>query len=210
MARSTLSPPPTTLDTIMYIIGLTGNIATGKTTACNILKALGAQIIDADLLVHRLLAKGHPVYQQVVAAFGAQILRENGEIDRARLGRLVFSSPDSLRRLEAITHPAVDNMVQHEIASSGADVVVIDAVKLLESGISKRCNAVWVVIAAQEQQFERLTRRRGMTDADAWQRLHAQAPQDEKVRQANVVIDNSGSVDETEAQIRHAWAAIPR
>ncbi len=194
----------------MYVIGLTGNIAVGKTTVCNILKALGAQIIDADLLVHRLLAKGHPVYDRVVAAFGAEILNERGEIDRPRLGRVVFSSHDSLRRLEAITHPAVDALVEQEIASATAEVVVIDAVKLLESGISKRCNAVWVIIAPQEQQFARLTRRRGMTEADAWQRIHAQAPQAEKVSQADVVIDNSGSVEDTEAQVRHAWALIPR
>lgn len=194
----------------MYIIGLTGNIATGKTTVCNILTKLGAQIIDADLLVHRLLAKGHPVYDQVVAAFGTEILNESGEIDRPRLGRLVFSSPDVLRVLETITHPAVDTLVEQEIASATADVVVVDAVKLLESGISKRCNAVWVVIAPQEQQFERLTQRRGMTEADAWQRIHAQAPQAEKVRQADVVIDNSGSIVGAEAQVRHAWALIPR
>ena len=193
----------------MYIIGLTGNIATGKTTVCNILTKLGAQIIDADLLVHRLLAKGRLVYHQVVAAFGTEILNESGEIDRPRLGRLVFSSPDALRVLEAITHPAVDTLVEQEIASATAEVVVVDAVKLLESGISKRCNAVWVVIAPQEQQFERLTQRRGMTEADAWQRIHAQAPQAEKVRQADVVIDNSGSVEGTEAQVRHAWALIP-
>jgi dephospho-CoA kinase len=194
----------------MYVIGLTGNIAVGKTTVCNILRTLGAQIIDADLLVRRILAMGHPVHDQVVAAFGAQILTENGEIDRARLGRLVFADPGSLRRLEAITHPAVDVIVQHEIASSQAEVVVVDAVKLLESGIGKRCNAIWVVIASEEQQFERLTRRRGMTEADAWQRIHAQASQAEKVRQADVVIDNSGSVDQTDAQVRHAWALIPR
>lgn len=190
----------------MYLIGLTGNIATGKTTVCNILQKLGAHVIDADTLVHRLLARGQPVYRQVVAAFGPEILAESGEIDRQRLGRIVFGDPQSLHRLEAITHPAVDDMVQQEIASSQAEVVVVDAVKLLESGLSKRCNAVWVVTAPEEQQFERLTRRRGMGEQDARQRLRAQAPQAEKVRQAGVVIDNSGSVDETEAQVRRAWA----
>jgi dephospho-CoA kinase len=192
----------------MYIIGLTGNIATGKTTVCNILRTLGAQIIDADLLVHRLLAKGHPVYEQVVAAFGAQILSESGEIERPRLGRMVFADPKALRRLELITHPAVDVMVEQEIASSTADVVVIDAIKLLESKLRRRCNAIWVVTAPPEQQFERLIKRRGMTAADAWQRINAQSPQADKVRLADVVIDNSGSMDETDAQIRHAWDHI--
>jgi dephospho-CoA kinase len=194
----------------MHIIGLTGNIATGKTTVCNILRTLGAQIIDADLLVHRLLAKGHPVSEQVVAAFGAGILNESGEIDRPSLGRIVFADPQALRRLEAIIHPAVDDMVGQAIASSTADVVVIDAVKLLESKLRPRCNAIWVVTAPAEQQFERLIKRRGMTEADAWQRIKAQAPQDEKVRQADVVIDNSRSVDETEVQVRRAWERIVR
>lgn len=188
----------------MYLIGLTGNIATGKTSVCAILQQLGAQIIDADQLVHRLLRRGQPVYDQVVAAFGHDILA-GGEIDRARLGRIVFADPAALRRLELITHPAVDELVQKEVAASRAPVVVVDAVKLLESGLARRCHAVWVVTAPEQQQFERLTTGRGMTAADAWQRIRAQSPQADKVRQADVVIDNSGTLAETEAQVRRAW-----
>jgi dephospho-CoA kinase len=194
----------------MYIIGLTGNIAVGKTTVCNILKTLGAQIIDADLLVHRLLARGQRVHEQVVAEFGAEIVRPDGEIDRARLGRIVFADDALLRRLEALIHPAVDNAIQQEIAASHAAVIVVDAVKLIESGLHKRCHAVWVVIASEEQQLQRLTRQRGMPEADARQRLRAQAPQSDKVRLADVVIDNSGTIAETEAQVRRAWRRIPR
>jgi dephospho-CoA kinase len=193
----------------MYLIGLTGNIATGKTTVCNILRSLGAHIIDADRLVHRLLAKGQPVYGQVVAAFGAGILRADGEIDRASLGRLVFADADALRRLEAIVHPAVGVLVQEEVAAAPAQVVVVDAIKLIESGLSRRCNAVWVVTATEEQQFTRLTQQRAMSPADARQRLRAQSPQAEKVRQADVVIDNSGTLAGTEAQVRRAWQRIP-
>ena len=131
----------------MILIGLTGNIAVGKTTVCAILRQLGAQIIDADQLVHRLLVKGQPVYQQVVAAFGDGVLAPSGDIERARLGRIVFADPAVLKQLEAITHPAVDVLVQQEIAASTANVVVVDAVKLIESGLSRRCNAVWVVTA---------------------------------------------------------------
>jgi dephospho-CoA kinase len=194
----------------MYLIGLTGNIATGKTTVCNILRDLGAHVIDADKLVHRLLAKGQAVYHQVVAAFGPDILDGSGEVDRARLGRIVFADPAALRRLEAITHPAVDEMVQQEIASSTADVIVVDAVKLIESGLSKRCNAVWVVTASKKQQFERLVGQRGMSEQDARQRIRAQSPQTEKARQADVVIRNSSTLESTEAQVRRAWARIPR
>jgi dephospho-CoA kinase len=199
------SPSGRKLPGNMYLIGLTGNIATGKTTVCNILRTLGAQIIDADQLVHRLLAKGQPVYDQVVAAFGPTILAASGEIERARLGRIVFADPAALRRLEAMTHPVVDALVQQEVAASTAPVVVVDAVKLLESGLSRRCDAVWVVTADEDQQFERLTQKRGMSADDARQRLRAQAPQNEKVRQADVVIDNSGTLDETEHQVRQAW-----
>jgi len=192
----------------MYLIGLTGNIAVGKTTVCNILSSLGAQIIDADRLVHRLLARGHAVYGQVVAAFGPGIVRADGEIDRAALGRIVFADPAALRRLEAITHPAVGDMVEREIASSSADVVVVDAVKLIESGLSERCDAVWVVTARRAQQLQRLIQQRGMSEQDARQRLRAQASQAAKVRRADVVIDNSGSLEKTEAQVRRAWARI--
>jgi len=193
----------------MYLIGLTGNIAAGKTTVCNILRKLGAHIIDADALVHRLLAKGQPVYRQVVAAFGQDILTANGEIDRARLGRLVFGNPEALRRLEAIVHPAVAELVEQEIAASTAAVIVVDAVKLIESGLSKRCNAVWVVTAREEQQFQRLTEKRGMSPQDARQRIRAQEPQERKIALADVVIDNSGTEEETEAQIVRAWQRIP-
>jgi len=194
----------------MYLIGLTGNIATGKTTVCNILRKLGAHIIDADVLVHRLLAKDTFVYHEVIGAFGPAILTRSGEIDRSHLGRLVFGNAQALRVLEAIIHPSVDVLVQQEIAAAKANVVVVDAVKLLESGLGRRCNAIWVVTATEDKQFARLTRQRGMSAQDARQRIRAQSPQEEKVRQADVVIDNSGTVKQTEAQVRRAWAGIAR
>jgi dephospho-CoA kinase len=193
-----------------YLIGLTGNIATGKTTVCGVLRKLGAHVIDADALVHQLLAGGQPVYRQVVAEFGMGIVGQDGQIDRARLGRIVFADATALRRLEAIVHPAVDALVQKKIAASTAAVIVVDAVKLIESGLSQRCNAVWVVTAPEEQQFLRLTTKRGMTPDDAWQRIRAQSPQIDKVRHSDVVIDNSGSEADTEAQVRQAWQRIPR
>jgi dephospho-CoA kinase len=192
-----------------YLIGLTGNIATGKTTVCRFLRELGAHIIDADALVHRLLAAGQPVYRQVVAEFGIGILRPDGQIDRARLGRIVFADAAALLRLEAIVHPAVDALVQQEVAVATASVVVVDAVKLIESGLSRRCAAVWVVTAPEEQQFLRLTSKRGMPPDDALQRIRAQSPQSDKVRHADVVIDNSGSEADTQAQVRRAWQEIP-
>jgi dephospho-CoA kinase len=193
-----------------YLIGLTGNIAAGKTTVCSILRQLGAHIIDADALVHRLLTSGQPVHRQVIAEFGAGIVRPDGQIDRAHLGRIVFADAAALRRLEAIIHPAVDALVQQEIAASTEAVIVVDAVKLIESGLSRRCDAVWVVTAPEEQQFLRLTAKRGMATDDAWQRIRAQSPQIDKVRRADVVIDNGGSEADTEAQVRRAWQHIPQ
>jgi len=194
----------------MYLIGLTGNIATGKTTVCRMLARLGARIIDADALVHRVMQRGHPVFEQVVATFGPTILTPAGEIDRAHLGRIVFADRDALRRLEAIVHPAVRELIQQELAAATEDVVVLDAIKLIESGMYRMCDAVWVVTATQEQQLERLVTQRGMSRRDARQRMRAQSPQEEKVRRADVVIDNSGTEAETEAQVRRAWAAIAR
>lgn len=191
-----------------HVIGLTGNIAVGKTTVCNILLGLGAQIIDADSLVHGLLRRGQAVHEQVVAAFGASILRPDGEIDRPALGRIVFADAAALARLEAIVHPAVEALIQAEIAASSAPVIVVDAVKLIESGLSARCDAVWVVTAQPEQQLARLTQQRGLSPADAWQRINAQPPQERKIAQADVVIDNSGDIAATEAQVRAAWGTI--
>ncbi len=194
----------------MYLIGLTGNIATGKTTVCRMLARLGARIIDADTLVHRVLRKGHPVHGQVVAAFGPGIMGPEGEIDRTRLGSIVFADRDALRRLEAIVHPAVRELIQQELAAATEDVVVLDAIKLIESSMARMCDALWVVTAREEQQLERLVRDRRMSHREARQRIRAQSPQEEKVRRANVVIDNSGTEAETEAQVRRAWAAIER
>jgi dephospho-CoA kinase len=172
------------------------------------LRRLGAHVIDADRLVHGLLAQGQPVYHQVVATFGAGILSATGDIDRRRLGRIVFGDPVALRRLEEITHPAVDALVQQEIAAATAAVVVVDAIKLIESGLSRRCNAVWVVTAPAEQQLARLVEKRGLSREDALQRISAQAPQQDKMRLADVVIDNSGAEAQTEAQVAAAWRRI--
>lgn len=193
-----------------YLIGLTGNIAAGKSTVDAMLAALGARVIDADHLVHRLLQQGTPVYTAAVAAFGAAILDAQGQIDRARLGRLVFADAEALARLEAIVHPAVGQEIAREVAAASETVVVVDAVKLVESGLADRCDAVWLVTAREEQQLERLVKRRGMAEADARQRLAAQPSLAKKLERADVIIDNSGTLAETAAQVRRAWRQIPR
>jgi dephospho-CoA kinase len=191
-----------------YLIGLTGNIATGKSTVAKMLEDLGATVIDADALVHELERKGTPVFNDIVAAFGPGILDRTGEIDRKMLGSIVFADPAQLRTLENIVHPAVLIESMQRIAAAATPVIVYEAIKLIEAGRAEMCDAVWVVTARSEVQIQRLMRDRHMSEAEARQRVAAQPPQSEKVEHANVVIDNSGSLEETRRQVTAAFRAI--
>ena len=193
----------------MHTIGITGNIGCGKSTVLCLLAALGARVIDADKLAHTVMRAGTPVWDAVVAEFGRDIVGADGEINRPALGRIVFSDPTALRRLEAIVHPAVRTELQAQIAAATEPVVVVEAIKLVEGGLYRLLDALWIVTCDPEQQIERLVQQRGMSRADALQRIAAQAPIAEKLLLANVVIDNSGSVAETWQQVRGAWNALP-
>ncbi len=193
-----------------YLIGLTGNIATGKSTVAKMLEDLGATVIDADALVHELQRKGTPVYDAIVAAFGRGILDRGGEIDRKALGAIVFTDPAQLRTLESIAHPAVLIESMQRIAAAPTPIVVYEAIKLIEAGRAEMCDALWVVTARPEVQLERLTRDRKMSEAEARQRIEAQPPQSEKIKIATVVIDNSGSREDTRRQVEAAYQAIER
>lgn len=192
----------------MYVIGLTGNIACGKSAVRRMLERLGAEGIDADQLAHRTMEPGTKVWQEVVAAFGKGILTPEGQIDRKRLGAIVFADPEALRRLERIVHPAVVELTWKLVSATQAPVVVVEAVKLVEAGMHQRCDALWVVTCRPEQQLERLMAERGLTREEGLIRLEAQPPWDEKLKLANVVIDNSGSLAETEEQVRREWKRI--
>jgi dephospho-CoA kinase len=194
----------------MYIIGLTGNIATGKSTVGRMLGDLGARYIDADEIAHQVIAVGGGAFQDIVAAFGAGVLDANGEIDRRRLGGIVFSDATRLRQLEEIVHPVVLHHISQILATASEEVVVLDAIKLLESGLSRVCDAVWVVTAPKEQQLDRLVRKRGLSTDEALSRINAQPPPEEKLRWADVAIDNGGSLVSTRRQVKAAWAAARR
>lgn len=194
--------------TTHYLIGLTGNIATGKSTVAKMLEDLGATVIDADELVHELQRQGTPVYDDIVAAFGPGIRDWTGEIDRKALGSIVFSDPAQLRRLESIVHPAVLIESMRRIMEAATPVVVYEAIKLLEAGRAEMCDALWVVTARSDVQLQRLVRDRNMSEAEARQRIAAQPPQSEKIKRATVVIDNSGSREETRWQVASAFRAI--
>lgn len=188
-----------------YVIGLTGNIATGKSVVRKMLEHLGAYGIDADALGHRAIAKGAPGYKPVIDTFGRWILLPDGQIDRSRLGRIVFNDPDALEQLETIVHPLVTQAVDVLINSSMQNVVVIEAIKLLESPLGENCDAIWVTYAPPELQIARLVQKRGMTIETARQRVRAQAPQREKIAVADKVIRNEGNFEDTWQQVTAAW-----
>jgi dephospho-CoA kinase len=187
------------------LLGLTGNIACGKSTILKQLGKLGAHTVDADEHVHKVQLKGGPAYRPIVSEFGRGILAENGEIDRKALGQIVFSAPARLRRLEEIVHPIVRKEIERDIAGAGEPVVVVDAIKLFESGWADRCDEVWVVTCPRPAQIERLMKTRGLTREEAEMRIDAQSPQAEKAERASVVIENSGSLASLRAQVQAAW-----
>ena len=191
-----------------YVIGLTGNIATGKSVVRRMLEHLGAYSIDADALSHRAIAKDAPGYRKVIDNFGKWIVDAGGEIDRAKLGRLVFNDPDALRQLEMIVHPLVEQAVDIMIRRANQKVVVIEAIKLLESHLVGACDTIWTTYAPEPVQIARLVQKRSMNERDALQRINAQPPQELKTAAAHVVIQNIGSFEDTWKQVVAAWKVI--
>lgn len=193
----------------MYVIGLTGNIATGKSTVAAMLARLGAYTIDADKVAHDVMRTDEPVRRRIVQRFGEDILDAEGQIDRSALGEIVFSDAQPLADLEAIVHPAVLDRIEERLARCEADVAVIEAIKLLEAEMHTDCDSVWVVTSPREVQLQRLMRERDLTIEEAQMRIDAQPPAEEKVARADRVIDNSGSLAETWGQVLEACNAIP-
>ncbi len=189
-----------------YVIGLTGNIGTGKSVVRRMLEHLGAYGIDADALAHRATAKGAPGYQQVIEMFGRWIVDKDGEINRTRLGKVVFSDREALSTLESIVHPLVLQAVDWIITRSSQPVIVVEAIKLLEFNLYRQCDSIWVVYAPPEVQLARLIQKRQMSEAEARQRIAAQPPQEKKMAAAKVVIQNAGSFEETWKQVMGAWS----
>jgi len=193
------------------VIGLTGNIGTGKSTVLALLRQYGARILDADKVAHEVMSPGGAAYESVVKTFGREILQEDGTIDRKRLGEIVFANPDKLSLLEQIVHPAVFARLSELIAEAEEPVVFIEAIKLFEAGMSiTLCDQVWVVTAPTEQQIQRLMSTRNMTRAEAEARMAMQSPQAFKAAQADLVIDNSGSLDELKTQVDAAWQHLQK
>jgi dephospho-CoA kinase len=194
------------------LVGLTGGIASGKSTVSRQLAALGCHVIDADVLAREVVASGEPALAAIAEAFGRDVLRPDGSLDRARLGAIVFADPARRKQVEAITHPAIQarrQAILDELAARGYDgLVVQDAALLIEVGAAAHVDRLVVVYAEPALQRERLMRRDGLAAAEAERRLQSQMPLADKVRLAHYVIDNSDSPEETAAQVRAVHAAL--
>ncbi len=199
----------------MYIIGLTGNIATGKSTVARLLQGLGAEVIDADKVAHEVMAPGSEALEAIRRTFGPEVIGPGGAVDRRRLGAIVFADPAALARLEAIVHPAVGRALVQRIGElrrrpGPPRAVIIEAIKLIEGGLARLCDAVWLVVAPRTVQVQRLMETRGLSAEEAAARIDAQPPAEPKRALADVVIVNDSSLDHLRQQVLEAWEGIPQ
>lgn len=192
------------------VVGLTGNIATGKSVVGRLAAEKGALVLDADKIVHQILENDPSMQAAVAVAFGSEVRRSDGAIDRAALAEIVFSDESALRDLELLLHPAVRKEIFERIEASDASVVVIEAIKLLEGELADVCDRVWVTRCPRDVQIRRLMVCRGMDAETAAVRVNAQNPQVAKVARADVVIDTEGTMAETKEQFERAWKGLAR
>lgn len=189
------------------IIGITGNIACGKTVVGQMLLQLGAErYIDADAVVHRLYQAGQPIAVRVAEAFSPAVMAADGSVNRAALGEIVFQDAGALRRLESIVHPAVGEAIARELAAvSPTGIAVIDAVKLLEGGSAAFCQSKWLIVCPEEQERARLIARDRLSREEVEARLRAQPSVEARLKLVDEVIDNGGSLEETRRQVEAAF-----
>ncbi len=195
----------------MLIIGVTGNFGTGKTTVCGILSGLGAVVISADDLGHKLRQKDSPAYKELVEAFGTGILSEQNEIDRKKLAAVAFKDDASEARLNNIMHPLILKNVKQQIDElelKGAKIVVLEAALLIEAGWQPLVNQVWVTTAPEPIVIERLGNQRGYTKEQVLNRLRNQMPPEEKMKHADVVIDTNRSLEELKVEVTELWQKL--
>ena len=187
------------------VIGLTGGIASGKSTVGRMLEDLGAAVVDADQLAREVVAPGTPGLREVVAAFGSDVLDEEGRLARERLGERVFADPGERRRLERILHPRIAELARERLAAVRGRLAVYQAPLIFETGREGEFQGVLLVDCEPDLQLSRLMVRDRLGEADARARLAAQLPAAERRRRATWVVDNSGSLDDTRAQLLRLW-----
>lgn len=202
------------LEVFLVIIGLTGSIASGKSTVANILKEYGLPIVDADQVARKVVEKGEPTLQKIVEAFGEEILTENGEMDRAKVGAIVFHDEEKRKLLNSIIHPAIRAEMlrqRDEYIQNGEKAVVMDIPLLFESKLQHFVEKILVVTVDENVQLKRLMERNNFSEDEAMARIHSQMPLTEKVKQADAVIYNNGTLEETKQQVEkilHNWGII--
>ena len=195
----------------MRSIGLTGGIASGKSTVVNQLRELGAATIDADLLGHQTYEPGSETFRQVVAAFGEDLVAEDGTIDRSKLGPKVFGHPDGMKRLTDIVWPGIRALAEAELArleAAGTGVAVLEAAVMIEAGWQDLVDEVWVVAVSRDTARERLMARNNFSAEEADKRIDSQITNDERLKHADVVISNDCSMETAAARVARAWAGM--
>lgn len=188
----------------MLTLGLTGGIASGKSTVSKMLRELGAIVIDADLVAREIVAPGQPALVAIQAAFGVEVINDRGELDRKKLAGLVFDHPDKLEVLNRITHPLIKEEIANRMAAlerEDCPTVVVDAALLIEAGWHTMVDEVWLVSLDDQTQLKRLMERDKLTLDEARQRISAQMSLSQKARYAHRIIDNSGSIQDTQQQV---------
>ena len=195
----------------MKVIGLTGGIGSGKSTVSKFLAELGAVIIDADKVGHEALKLGTEVWREVVAAFGRQILTPDGDINREKLGEIVFRNPESLLRLNQIMHPRMHDMVKTQLEGyrkQGVGVVVLEAPLLIEANWTSLVNEVWVTVASESTVLRRLKEKFELSEPESLARIHSQLPSEEKVKHADVIINTDCALGELRAKVEELWQGL--
>ena len=192
----------------MLVIGLTGGIGTGKTQVSEMLEKLGAAIVNADLLGHQIYVPQSDGWREVVEAFGEEVLAPNGEIDRTKLGPIVFGDPEALKKLNAITHPKIYALADEslkKLSEQGSEVAVLEAALLIEAKWTPLVNEVWVTTAPENDVVKRIQERNGFTEEAIRSRIASQMTQEERITHADVVIENEGDLTELKTKIQKLW-----
>ena len=199
---------------LTYVIGLTGGIGTGKTAVSEILQALGAYILNADLVGHEVYQPGRPAYDDIVSEFGPEVVAEDGTIDRKKLGPIVFADPAKLARLNTITHPRIKEMMRGklaEMAARGAELVVLEAALLFDARWEDLANEVWCTAVDPQTAAQRTSERSGIPVEQVLERIQkTQMASDERIERSDVVIDTSATMEDTRRRTLEAWADLRR
>lgn len=197
----------------MKVIGLTGGIGCGKSTVAQYLNKLGAVVYDLDKVGHDVYRKDGGAYLQVLNAFGKGILAEDGEIDRLKLGKIVFNNPEALKLLNSIVHPAIDKIISEDMEEGrkqGVKVMVMEAAAMLEAGRAWQADEIWVVTCRETDVIARIKNRPGYNEEVAQSRIHSQMSNGERLKKADVVIDNDGTPEALQAKVKLEWEKLQK